>query len=386
MFECAELHDNFITNIYLYAFQRDDMVTKIDPGELYFITSIDQKSGKSQGFYKIGIVHNLRETAQRIKEHQTGNPHRVVPYEVIKTEAPLLIEQILHATYRANQMSTEWFKFDDKTRDAAIKKAKDLDKIHGPTLKALRKLYHKSSTKPMLTLTGAALNNAEKLRNQAYDLEEKMKKSYFLMKAVEHQLKTLSDDNGEGIEGVTSVKFSPAKNEFNFAKWKKLATSAQKKKCEKSIKVDTTFDLLYPKNAGKKATDAYWKKVHSVESKGEADEKKKIPGHLPSAFKKSSLLIRTKKIETLHQEYCDLFGKHKLQQKEFEAKKLQIMMICKDHKGIDTICTWERKAQNPEINESLMKKNYPADLTNNKFFKTTKEKAAISVYPFRPYV
>jgi len=362
------------------------MVTKIDPGELYFITSIDPKTGKSQGFYKIGIVRNHRETAERISEHQTGNPHRVVPYAVIKTEAPLLIEQILHATYRANRMSTEWFRFDETERDAAIKEAKRLDKIHGPTLKALRLLYYKSSTKSMLTLTGPALKDAERLRDEAYDLEEKVKKSYYLMKAAEYQLKTLSDDNGDGIEGVTSVKFTPEKEEFNFSKWKNLASAAQKKICEIPQKVDTTFVHLYPKSAGKKATEGYWKKVHSAESKREADEKKKIPSHESSAFNRSGLLKRTTKIETLHEEYCELYGKHKLHKKEFEAKTLHIMMICKEHEGIDTICTWERKAQDPEVNESLMKQHFPADLFDKKFFKKTDEKAAVSVYAFRPYV
>jgi hypothetical protein len=362
------------------------MVTKIDPGELYFITSLDPISGKSQGFYKIGIVRNLRETAERIKEHQTGNPHRVVPYEVLKTEAPLLIEQILHGKYRAKQMSTEWFKFTDSERDDAIKEAKKLEKIHGPTLKALRPLYHKSSTKSMLTLTGAALKNAKKLLDEAYNLEVEVKKSYYLMKAAEHKLKTLNADNGEGIAGVTSVKFTPKKEGFNFAEWKSKATKAQKKKCEKPQKVDTTFELLYPKSGGKKATEGHWKTLHAAESKDEADEKKKIPKHLPSAFNRSGLLKRTKKIEDLHEIYCDQYGKNNLRKKELEAKILQIMMICKEHKGIDKICNWERKAQGPEVNESLMKQHFPADLTDKKFFKETKEKATISVYSFRPYV
>ena len=39
------------------------MVSKVDPGEVYFITFIDQSTGKSQGYYKIGIVRNARDTA-----------------------------------------------------------------------------------------------------------------------------------------------------------------------------------------------------------------------------------------------------------------------------------------------------------------------------------
>ena len=55
------------------------MVSKNDPGEIYFIHTIDQASGDSHGYYKIGIVRNERDSEQRIKEHQTGNPTESYP-------------------------------------------------------------------------------------------------------------------------------------------------------------------------------------------------------------------------------------------------------------------------------------------------------------------
>ena len=42
--------------------------------------------------------------------------------------------------------------------------------------------------------------------------------------------------------------------------------------------------------------------------------------------------------------------------------------------------------QPPEINESLMKKHFHADLVDPKFFKSTPAKVAVSVYNFRPYL
>lgn len=361
------------------------MVSKVDPGEVYFITFIDQSTGKSQGYYKIGIVRNARDTAERIKEHQTGNPHRVIPYHIIKTDAPMLVEQLLHATYAKQKASTEWFKFTDQERDDAIKEGERLSQLHGPALKALRPWYHNTPTKGTLKLNGKALKDVEKIRNEAYDCESEMQKAYYLMKTIEHKLITINDVHGLGIEGVTHVKISPEKYEFNFSQWKKLATPAQKKTCEKPQKVDTMFEILYPKNSGKKATDAYWRGVHTIESDQEKAEKQKLPKHLPPAFT-STELARGKAIEQLHKEYCQLYGKHNLLKKQLEAKKIQLMMACMDHAGIDSICKWERRAQGPEINESLMKQHFPGDLTDKKFFKKTAQKAAVKAYPFRPYV
>ena len=68
------------------------MVTKIDPGQLYIVTELDAAKNTSTGYYKIGIVRNDRETADRIKKFQTGNPNRVVPHKVFETEAPMFIE------------------------------------------------------------------------------------------------------------------------------------------------------------------------------------------------------------------------------------------------------------------------------------------------------
>ena len=45
------------------------MVNKHEPGEVYFSHTMDQVSGESHGYYKIGIVRNERDSEQRIKEH-----------------------------------------------------------------------------------------------------------------------------------------------------------------------------------------------------------------------------------------------------------------------------------------------------------------------------
>ena len=361
------------------------MVSKNDPGEVYFIHTIDQVSGESHGYYKIGIVRNERDSEQRIKEHQTGNPHRIVPYKILTTKAPMLIEGMLHAKYSKHQVSTEWFKFEDEIIDEVIAEAERLDEEHGEAVANMSKHYRVTASKPELVLTGDDLDKAKRLRDEAYDIEKDLKKHYFLMKKSEHELEKLTDNHGNGIRGVSIVTITPAKNEFNLAKWWSKATEDQKKRAGLPQKPANDFTLLYSQNNHKKATDGYWKKTHSKESKDADDAKMSIPGHKPEDFNDTSL-ERTEEIITLHKNYCDEKGKHDGKKKELEAKIIQLMVMCGEHKGIKDICSWEREQPVAlKVNESLMKKNFGEDLTDTTYFKETKIKSSIKVHPFRPY-
>lgn len=361
------------------------MVNKHDPGEVYFIHTIDQASGESHGYYKIGIVRNERDSDKRIKEHQTGNPHRIVPYRILTTKAPMLIEGMLHAKYSEHQVSTEWFKFDSEMIDEVIGEAERLDQEHGEAVANMSKHYRVTASKPERTLTGDELKKAKELRDEAYDLEKDLKKHYFLMKKVEHQLEKLTDNHGNGIRGVSVVTITPAKNEFSLTKWWNKASDSQKKLAGLPKKPENDFTLLYSQNKHKKATDAYWKNTHSKESKDMVDAKKNVPGYKPEDFNETSL-NRTEEIITLHKTFCEEKGKHDGKKKEFEAKIIQLMVMCGEHEGIKEICSWGRvQPSDLKANESLMKKNFGEDLTDTTYFKETKAKVSIKVHPFRPY-
>ena len=361
------------------------MVSKNDPGQVYFIHTIDQDSGESHGYYKIGIVRNQRDSEQRIKEHQTGNPHRIVPYKILTTKAPMLIEGMLHAKYSGHQVSTEWFKFEDEMIDKVIAEAERLDGEYGEAVANMSKHYRVTASKPELVLTGDDLDKAKKLRDEAHDIEKDLKKHYFLMKKSEHELEKLTDNHRNGIRGVSIVTITPAKNEFNLAKWWSKANEDKKAQTGLPQKPANDFTLLYSQNSHKKATDAYWKNIHTKEAKDADDAKKSIPGHKPEDFNDTSL-DRTEDIITLHTTFCEEKGNHDGKKKELEAKIIQLMIMCGEHKGIKDICSWEREQPvGLKVNESLMKKNFGEDLTDPDYFKQTKAKASIKVHPFRPY-
>jgi hypothetical protein len=100
----------------------------LTPGQLYFINEQDIKSGQRSDFYKIGIVResNKRDSKNRLLEHQTGNPRRLVIVETLAMPAVEAVETNLHYLFASKRVMGEWMCFTDDELNQAITKAKEL--------------------------------------------------------------------------------------------------------------------------------------------------------------------------------------------------------------------------------------------------------------------
>ncbi len=58
-----------------------------DPGEVYFVSETDRLTKEVSSYVKIGLVRERdgRSSAERLDEHQTGNPRKLGLLEVVKT-------------------------------------------------------------------------------------------------------------------------------------------------------------------------------------------------------------------------------------------------------------------------------------------------------------
>jgi len=100
-------------------------------GEIYFVRETVLGSNDVSSFVKIGLVADRdgRDSADRLLEHQTGNPRRLFNQEVIKTPAVHRVEALMHRLYAPIRVSGEWFNFADETGvNEAINKVKSLAK------------------------------------------------------------------------------------------------------------------------------------------------------------------------------------------------------------------------------------------------------------------
>lgn len=101
---------------------------KLTPGQLYFINEQDVRTGERSNYYKIGIVResDVRDSKDRLLEHQTGNPRKLCVVETLNMPAVEYIETNLHYLFARNRVMGEWMEFSDVELKAAIAKANEL--------------------------------------------------------------------------------------------------------------------------------------------------------------------------------------------------------------------------------------------------------------------
>lgn len=82
-------------------------------GEIYFIGEKDLRSKEVTPYFKVGIVRENpdnadRDSTQRLLEHQTGNPRELYIESVIKTDLVELVETLLHKSFAPLGVRGEW--------------------------------------------------------------------------------------------------------------------------------------------------------------------------------------------------------------------------------------------------------------------------------------
>lgn len=82
-------------------------------GEIYFIGEKDLRTKEITSYYKVGIVRENSENAdrnatQRLLEHQTGNPRELYIESVVKSDLVELVETLIHKNFAPLGVRGEW--------------------------------------------------------------------------------------------------------------------------------------------------------------------------------------------------------------------------------------------------------------------------------------
>ena len=82
-------------------------------GEIYFIGEKDLRTKEITPYFKVGIVRENadnadRDSTQRLLEHQTGNPRELYIESVVKTDLVELVETLLHKKFAPLGVRGEW--------------------------------------------------------------------------------------------------------------------------------------------------------------------------------------------------------------------------------------------------------------------------------------
>jgi hypothetical protein len=92
-------------------FEKGEVVSAA--GEIYFIGEKDLRTKEITSYYKVGIVReNLenadRSSTQRLLEHQTGNPRELYIESIVKSDLVELVETLLHKNFAPLGVRGEW--------------------------------------------------------------------------------------------------------------------------------------------------------------------------------------------------------------------------------------------------------------------------------------
>jgi hypothetical protein len=95
----------------------EEKIMKLVSGTIYFVRESDSKTSGHSDLVKIGLVEGERSPFDRLREHQTGNPRKLLfdESQFVRTDAVAFVESQLHNKYAKQRVSGEWFQFESES-------------------------------------------------------------------------------------------------------------------------------------------------------------------------------------------------------------------------------------------------------------------------------
>ena len=209
-------------------------------GEIYFIGEKDLRSKVVTPYFKVGIVRENSENAdrdstQRLLEHQTGNPRELYIESVVKTDLVELVETLLHKKFAPLGVRGEWMLLNaselaevqkaaqNLAKEASeitadLEKAEKLGKVISDDqlvpatdeLKALNELYLESNAK--LKSCEQMQDSIKEILADALEDEDEKEEVDAFVQVLERKGKSVFDEN------AFKSKYTSIYSQFTFTK------------------------------------------------------------------------------------------------------------------------------------------------------------------------
>ena len=322
------------------------------PGEIYFIQEYDPQTGRATKYVKIGLVRNGRTTAQRIKEHQTGNPRALKETKLFQTPAVHFVENSLHQLFAESRITGgEWFIFTETQLRDCIETAKNLV----------------ADVKKQESIFAAALAFKTKRSKKAVIVPTKpvlaLHKDYFRSDFIIQQLKTIVEKyerqldeqaaSGEDVDDLRSLKVVQT-SRFDEAGFRAAMPGVYKKFLVSELKIEGRFTVL--------SKDDHQFSLSLLDPKL-ADF---IAGFSNTI---EQLKKNPKVLDVAKAKYSYIKGQVAIAEWNKAKVENQIRLACANNAGIEGVCRWVRlpkektvfdraalKRERPDVFEKFSKK------------------------------
>jgi hypothetical protein len=306
----------------------------LTPGQLYFITEQDVRTGARSNYYKIGIVRDAegRDSKDRLLEHQTGNPRKLCVVETLNMPAVEHIETNLHYLYARNRVMGEWMQFTDSELKAAIAKANELKvemEANLPDIKRAEELKEIASNGTKLAPT----HDSEYWHEEILTFREVIDTCNEALEKYDDFLK-VAIEKGVAAPGVAKVQQRTAPKKFDEKLFKSKYPDLYKKYASEKIDIKGQFRITTPKDWAPDVSAFGSEQVELItdftEMLDSADDS------LDTGF-------------ALHEKHLAVLEVLQYAEWREEIADIKLRVLTGEYDGIDGTCSWKREAKTTTI-------------------------------------
>jgi hypothetical protein len=311
-------------------------------GEIYFVREQD-----GQGYsphVKIGLVHDPRDSFDRLSEHQTGNPRilRIDRGQIVKTEAVDRVEAQLHKIFAPKRVSGEWFELATEADvEKAVTTAKELaDEVGSlvPIFSEAEDLSLKASSETQIPATDDALALSADIARSKGELEI----CSDLEAIISQKLQEAIQDEKGVVKGAAEVVTVNFKGKFMVEDFKNDNPDL----FAKYLDTVQSWSQLFRTKAKKLDRDSLGNEF--LEEVGRIEALIEVVTSVEEAFQLNEPQLLITNLKALSTWTHDI-----------SIAKLKV--ICGTNAGIENVCSWNRKQGDPKsvFNEKLFVKENP---------------------------
>ncbi len=300
------------------------MARQLQKSTLYILKMEDPSGGKVPPFYKIGITKHT--VGKRIRQLQTGNPFRIVPFVTYDIEGAELVERHLHRTFSENRRILEWFSLSEDELSEVLSETDRFRSEIEELVVEVRMLDQVESDDNLIDPT----EEAREIHRELIELHASKTKNDLRMKEVKSRILALTL-NSKGIDGISQVSVVKPKPSFK----KALLRMSQKELYDRYLTLPELNQKL--RIIGKK-TPSDFSDYYDAAKKA----KDLIPVVHPLEVT-DQYIQRTPEVVQLHSEYISLAAEGGITEGDILLASMRLKVICGTSGGIKDICEYTRQ-------------------------------------------
>ena len=313
-------------------------------GEIYFIREME--AGQFTAPTKIGLISfkKDRSSSDRLPEHQTGNPRKLVISHVVVTDCVTAVETYMHRKYASLRGLGEWFQFDENSLAEAIGFCEQLAAMFA---KEVEVLHRSKMLKDQVSMgvVGDASVEASKWFTKYVSSSSLIQECDSLQSKYEELIR---EAESSGVDTSRNADFQIAdRNSFN--------EKAFKEKYE-------AIWRLYAQEVSTISGKFVIEKVKQEDSEifASSPEFESLQDRFMDAIASSE--DHSVKLEAAKGCYLELIGFSKEAKLEKDIAEAHLKVLCGTSEGINGICKWKRTEKlSFALDKKSLEANHPTE-------------------------